>query len=200
MQKITSPERRSGGLRPLLLGGILPLVIYTIVEEYHGVIWGLAAAMAFGFGEILSEKISRGRVEPITWIGNILILFLGTLSLLTNEGMWFKLQPAIVEALLGVFMLGSVLVGKPFLILLAREQGMLDSIPAQKQRALNESFSSFTTRMGIFFLLHAGLALWAALRWTTRAWVLLKGVGFTGSFLVYGLIEVWWMRKQMRSL
>jgi intracellular septation protein len=55
-----------------------------------------------------------------------------------------------------------------------------------------------TIRMALFFLFHAALATWAALYWSTTAWALLKGLGFTGSFILYMLVEVIFLRRKAR--
>jgi intracellular septation protein len=194
--QMVSGQTRS--VRALLLGGVIPVVLFTVVEEVYGTWWGLVAGMVFGVGEILYEKIKQGRVDPITWIGNGLILVLGAVSLFTKEGVWFKLQPAILEVAMGLLLLGSVIAGHPFLTLMAQKQNMFDRIPAAAQPVVRQSFSGFTARLGIFFLAHAVLATWAALHWSTRAWALLKGVGFTVTLIAYMLIEMFYLKRKLK--
>jgi intracellular septation protein len=183
----------------LLLGGVLPVVIFTVVEEVYGTWWGLIAGMVFGVGEILWEKISQKRVDPITWIGNGLILVLGGVSLFTKEGVWFKLQPAILETAMALLLIGSVLIGKPFLVLMANKQKLFDRVPEPVKPFLKDAFKGFTFRLGIFFLLHAALATWAALHWSTRAWAILKGVGFTLTLVAYMFAEMVVLRRSLRT-
>jgi intracellular septation protein len=54
-----------------------------------------------------------------------------------------------------------------------------------------------TLRIGVFFALHAALAAWAALCWSTTAWAALKGVGFTLSMLVYVVAETVLLRYRI---
>lgn len=194
------PKENKAELRALLLGGILPLVVYTVVEEMYGIVAGLICGMVLGILEITFEKIKHGKVETITWIGNGLLLGLGSISLLTQEGVWFRLQPAILEAGMAAALIISVITQKPFLLLLARKQKTIERMPPVMQPIFEKFLSGFTLRIAIFFLLHAGLAAYAALYWSTRAWMLLKGVGFTGSFIVYGLIEVLFFRCNARRI
>ena len=184
-------------LRSVLLGGVLPLVIFTVAEEVYGTLWGLIAGMAFGVGEIIYEKVKNGKVDGITWLGNGMLLGLGAVSLITKEGMWFKLQPAILEAFMGMFFITSVFYGKPFMVMMATKQGLFAKINPVVEPMLRRHLTGFTLRTGVFFLLHAVLATWAALHWSTRAWIFLKGFGFTGSFVVYGLLEMFWMRRKI---
>jgi intracellular septation protein len=191
-------NERQKTVRALLLGGILPLIVFTLVEEYFGTVWGLVAGMVFGVGEIIYEKVKQGKVDIITWIGNGMILGLGSVSLFTKEGFWFKLQPAILEAFMAAVLIGSVLLKKPFLILMAKKQNLFERLPPDTAPLIAEAFTGLTVRLGIFFFLHAILATWAALHWSTRAWVFLKGIGFTGSLFLYFGIEILLMRKRLK--
>lgn len=187
-------------VRSLLLGGVLPVVAYTFVEEYFGTLWGLVAGMVLGVGEIAAEWIQKRKVDPITWIGNGLILVMGTISLVTKEGIWFKLQPAILEAATAALCLGSVVAGKPFLVMMARKQGLFSRFPDALHAPLEKIFGGFTFRLGLFFLAHALLATWAAVHWSTRAWAILKGVGFTATLVGYMVLETLVMRKRIAGL
>ena len=66
----------------LIFGGLLPVLAFTLIEEYHGPVWGTVAGMIFGLGEIIYEKVRFKKVSTITWIGNAMILGLGGLSIL----------------------------------------------------------------------------------------------------------------------
>jgi len=195
----SKPESKKE-IRALLLGGILPLVVYSVVEEVYGIIWGLVAGMVLGLLEVAIEKWRQGKVETITWIGNGLLLLLGGISLLTQEGIWFRMQPAIIELAMGGLLLGSVIADKPFLLMMARKQKTLERMPAAVVPFFEKFLKGFTLRVSFFFLAHAGLAAWAAIYWSTRAWILLKGIGFTGSMICYGVIEILVMRRKIRDI
>ncbi len=177
-------------MRSILIGGLLPVIIYTVVEEYGGILWGLICGMIFGIGEILFEWRKYGKVEAMTWIGNGMLIGLGGISLFTGTGIWFKLQPAIIEAVMAGVLLVSVFMGKPLLAVMAKKQGL--PVP-------ENIFRGVTIRIAIFFLLHAVLASYAALYWSTRAWAFLKGVGFTVSFLLYMVGEGFFLRSRIRQ-
>ena len=190
--------RPQASVKSLLLGGILPVLVFTLVEEIYGTLWGLIVGMIFGVGEILHERIRYGKVDGITWFGNGILLVLGGVSLATQEGIWFKLQPALIEVGMGALLIGSWIVGKPFLGLMARKQKTLDQLPPSVRERFGQALSGLTLRLAIFFWLHAALATYAALYWSTRAWALLKGVGFTVSMLLYMLVEILVLRAQVR--
>lgn len=174
--------------RTLVFGGLLPIIAFTIIEQKYGIIAGLIAGMVFGAGEVIYEYISVKKVSAITWIVNGLILALGSVSLLSSEGIWFKLQPAILEFGFFVFLFASWVMKKPFLVLMIEKQNpnAPDFIKAR--------LSGITLRLGFFMLTHAIIATWAALHWSTEAWALLKGIGLTLSTVIYMAGEILWVR------
>ncbi len=177
----------------LFFGGLLPVIAFTVIEEKYGVIAGLVAGMVFGFGEILFEIIKYKKVNTITWIGNGLLIGLGAISLFSTEGIWFKLQPAILEFGFFVFLLVSWIMKKPFLTLMIEKQN-----PTAPD-FLKNAMSGITLRISFFFLAHAVIATYAALYWSTEAWAILKSVGLTVSMILYMVIEMIWIRKQIRK-
>lgn len=174
----------------MLFAGLLPLLAFSFIEEKYGPAWGTVAGMVFGLGEIIYEKVKFKKVSGITWIGNLLILFLGGISIFTADGVWFKLQPAIFELFFAVFLWGSVLLKKNFLWEMLKKQGF----PADKPELIRK-VDALTVRLGFFFLIHCVIATFAAFYWSTSAWVMLKGVGLTVSMMVYMLVEFYFLRK-----
>lgn len=192
----TPPRPRS--VRSLLLGGVLPLVVYTFVEMYYGTFWGLIAGMVLGVGELISEKVTQGRVDNITWLGNGMLFVLGGISLFTQEGVWFKLQPAILEFCMAGVLVGSVILKKPFLSMMGEKQGLFNTFPPETIVRVRALFAGVTLRFGLFFLVHAAIATYAAFYWSTQAWVILKGVGFTVTMIVYFVGEVVVLRMRIQ--
>ncbi len=175
----------------LFFAGLLPVIAFTLIEEYYGTLAGLIAGMIFGLGEIIYELVKYKKVQKMTWIGNGLLLGLGGLSLISSEGIWFKLQPALMEGAFALILWASILAGKPLLSYLAEQQGYSIN-PLVKQR-----MKGMTFRTGLFLALHAGLATWAAISWSTTSWALLKGVGFTVSFILYMALEGLYLRRTL---
>ena len=195
---------RTQMLRSFLLGGLLPVIAFTVIEDRFGRLWGLIAGMVFGVGEILWEWRTQGRVQKITWGGNGMILLLGGVSLLTQEGIWFKLQPSLIEAAMALVLWGSLVLGKPLLSAFMEKAFKQQGIELQgddpRAQAIGRAMRGLTLRLGVFFMGHSLLATWAALHWSTTAWALLKGVGFTVSMVVYMLMEGLVLRRRMQML
>ncbi|WP_413568308.1 inner membrane-spanning protein YciB [Bdellovibrio sp. HCB117] len=180
MNPAGSPKAQAASL---FFAGLLPVIAFTLIEEYYGTVAGLIAGMVFGVGEISYELYKYKKVSKITWFGNGMLLVLGGISLISSEGLWFKLQPAIMEGVFALALWGSVVIGKPLLVYLAEQQGH------QFPDFIKDKMKGITVRSGLFFAIHTGLAIWAALAWSTSAWALLKGLGVTISFVLYLIME-----------
>jgi len=188
------PVKGRNAALAFFFGGLLPVIAFTVIEEKYGVVAGLVAGMVFGVGEILYEFLRERKVTPMTWMGNGLLLGLGALSLISNEGLWFKLQPSLMEGIFALLMWGSCLMKKPFLVFIASQQG--HELPDKVKGKLK----GVTWRTGVFFAAHSALAVWAALDWSTTNWALLKGVGLTLSFILYLLLEVFYLRRSLAKM
>lgn len=182
-----NPTPKSQALS-LFFAGLLPVIAFTIIEEKYGTWAGLIAGMVFGLGEIIFELIKYKKVNNLTWIGNGMLLLLGGISLVFNDGLWFKLQPALFEFGFFIFLMGSWILKKPFLRLMIEKQN--PDAPEIVKNLMNQ----MTFRLSLFFLFHALLATWAALHWTSEAWALLKGIGLTISLIIYMICEVIWLK------
>ncbi len=182
----------------LVFGGLLPIIAFTVIEEYYGPFYGLMAALVFGLGELTFEKIKYNKISGVTWMGNGLIIGLGLVSIFTQDGIWFKLQPAILEAAFASMLWITHGLGKPMLVELSKKQN--PELPEHVAAGVGLVFlKGVNFRCGIFFFIHAALATWAALKWSTQAWAVLKGLGVTLSFVLYMVIEVLIFRFRLKK-
>lgn len=177
----------------LIFGGLLPIIAFTVIEEKYGPLYGLIAAMVFGIGELIFEKVKYKKISGITWMGNGLVIGLGIVSIFTQEGLWFKLQPAILELLFTGMLWVTQWMGKPMLVELSKKQN-----PELPEYFL-EFLKGINFRFGIFFLIQAALATWAAFKWSTQAWAVLKGLGVTLSLVLYMIIEILAFRYRLKK-
>lgn len=193
MTSLSKPPALKAQALSLFFGGLLPVIAFTVIEKKWGTMAGLIAGITFGLGEIIYELIKHKKVSLITWIGNGLLLFLGGISLISEDGIWFKLQPALFEYGFFIFLLGGWILKKPFLLLMMEKQN------PNAPDFLKQRMSGFTFRLSLFFLAHGLLATWAAFQWSTESWALLKGVGLTVSMIVYMVLEILIARWQIQK-
>lgn len=175
--------------RKIVFGALLPVLAFTWLEDQYGILWGVIGGMIFSLGEIAFEFWQEKRVSTLSWIAAVAILILGTLSIIAQDGIWFKLQPAIFEGVMAltIFVLGFR--GRPFLLWLMEQQKQ------NPPEFLRPRFKNISWRLGCFFAFHTILAVWAAIAWSTRDWAILKGVGFIASFFLYFGVEIYFLRR-----
>ncbi|MCA9519432.1 MAG: septation protein IspZ [Myxococcales bacterium] len=175
-----------------LLLSLVPLVVFWIVEAYAPLHVALIIAMLFGVGESAYSYWRHGAVDRLTMISTLLVLVTGALSLIFHSGVLFKLKPAIFEVLFAAMLLGSYAVGRPMLVALAKQQ--IGEIPPSRVGY----FGGVTLRMGINFLIHAGITVYAALRLSTGAWLFVKGVISYGMLGLQVAGEILYIRYILR--
>lgn len=171
-------------MKLFLLGGLLPVIVFAVVESLYGTEGGLIAGILFGIGEMLYEYRTHKRVQGITIASNALVVILGGLSLFEGTGVWFKMQPAILLAAFAVFLAVTSVLQKPFLVALAKKQN-----PNLPEAAI-VVLTGLNFRISFVFLGLALVSVYAALYWTTAAWAILKGVGTPAVLVAYMVIEI----------
>jgi len=180
-------------MKTLFFGGLLPVIAFTVIEHSYGPVWGTIAGLIFGAGEIIWELRRDGRVSGITLSSNILIFVLGAISITTQEGVWFKLQPAILVLAFGIWLLATNWRGQPMLVALTKKQN--PHLPEHVVAFLK----GLNFRLGLFFFALAALSTWAAFFWSTEAWAFLKGLGAPLLMGAYLIVEVLLFRFRLNS-
>ncbi len=178
-------------MQMLFWGGLLPVIAFTVIEEWQGPVWGTVAGLAFGAGEVIFEWRRDKKVSTLTWASNLFIFVLGIISLVTQEGVWFKLQPAFLVLAMALWFIVTSFRGTPLLVGLSIKQN--PNLPPH----LLEFLAKLNFRLGIFFLGITALSVYAAFEWSTAAWATLKGVGAPILMGIYLVIEVLILRWRM---
>ena len=177
----------------LLLGGLLPIAAFAIVESFYGTVGGLIAGIVFGAGELAWEYKRLGRFQGLTLGSNALVIILGVVSLYEGTGLWFKLQPAIIIFVFAIVLIASRVMGRPVLNEFLKKQN-----PTAPEQA-HEFLKGVTLRMGIFLLFVTAVAVHSAIYWSTAAWASFKAVGAPVLLVAYMGIEVLVIRMRRRS-
>jgi intracellular septation protein A len=101
----------------LLISIVLPSVILMRLsgDEHLGAVGALVLALAFPIGLGLYELI-RYRVRNfIALLGLISVLLTGGIGLLQLDTEWLAIKEAAIPAILGIAVIGSAQIGKPFI-------------------------------------------------------------------------------------
>ena len=158
-----------------LAPGFIPLFVYIAAELLFGEIIGLAAGLAIGVIEFAYSFAKEKKADPFIAADTLLLAAMGSLSLLLQNPLFFRLKPAVIEGVLAVAL--------SFLLFLPPRT--LKSYLGHQVRGfvLEDSGLPALRRSLILMVsvmaLHVGLTIWAALVASTALW------GFVSGGLLY---------------
>jgi intracellular septation protein len=167
-----------------LLLTLIPVILFTVAEEWGGLTWALVLSVIYAIVELSWEFWRYRRVSGMTLFSNAMVVGLSLVSYFTQDGFWFKMQPAILELVMAAMLIGSCAFRKPMLVVMMEQQGH------QVNEVMRSFFSGVTLRMGFFFVFQAGLAVYASLYWSTEIWAFLKSIGILIMMALYMLVEI----------
>lgn len=169
----------------------LPAIAYWYLEENYSLHVALFGGLILACFEIFLEKIFTKHVHKISLFNFYLILVLGGLSLIGDDGVWFKLQPAFTGFFMGGYLFISSLRGHSLMF------EMMASM--NKKKTLPQNFLLYMEkRMGIFLFSYGAFMAIIANFNTTETWLFFKTIGFYILFLVYFFILLLYIKYVKR--
>src|ERR1700722_19916146 len=105
----------------LLFLGLVPVLIFWLVEDKFGTFWGLIAAMIWAVGECIYEYVKTKKIQKLTLFSTGLVVVLGGVGALLDKSILFKFQPVIMEVVFAVVILWGGRKGEPLLLKMARQ-------------------------------------------------------------------------------
>jgi len=178
--------------RATLLWSLAPLLVFYLVEDTYGLTAALIASMAFTVGDLALTWFRRGTVDRIALMTGVLVLVLGGLSFLSDDERFMLYTPVIGDALFAGLLAGSVLRGRPTLVLLAEKQDptLVDDGP---RRAF---LAGMTLRLAVNLALH-GLATALAADASRETWLFVSGPLQYVQLGLQFVLEVVWGRATL---
>jgi isopentenyldiphosphate isomerase/intracellular septation protein A len=179
MEKAESPFKK---LAIQMIPGLLPLVIFILADEIWGTTIGLIVALVLGISEFFYVWWRQKKIDKFILADTGLLLILGSVSLISNNDLFFKLKPALIQVIFLVI-IGIAAFGNPaFLIKMGgRYMGEMGQMNPQGEQMMQKMLR----RIFVLITLHTGLVIYAALYMSKEAW------GFISGGLFYILIGVY---------
>lgn len=171
----------------------LPAIAYWYLEENYPIRVAVIGGLALSILEILIEKIFLRHIHKISWANFFLILLLGGLSLLGDEGRWFKLQPAITGVAIGLGLIIIQFRGKSFFAEMMREMNPDQNPPEWILKSLE-------LHTGIFFGLYGLWMFYVVFYLSTDQWLFFKTLGFYLCFAVFFVVELIFLRLKAKRI
>lgn len=176
----------------LFLTSFLPAVAYWYLDEHYPVKIALIGGISLSILEILFEKFYNKHVHALSKFNFLLIVILGGISLLGNDGIWFKLQPALSFWGVSVFFIYRLKTGKGVFNELIDGMGKARRPPEFIIRAMEIQITYLFVLYGI---LMAILAIW----FPTSTWLFFKTAGL---YLILGIfmgVQLYLNKKRMQQ-
>lgn len=173
-------------LLKILLPGLLPLIVFILVDEFYGTTAGLIVAVAFGIAQLLLTYVKDKVFDTFVLFDTLLIVALGGVSLLLDNDIFFKLKPAIVGAILCAILGVSAFSSMNLFAMMSRRLMKGIEINDAQMRQLTRS-----ARILFFlFSFHTALVVYSAFYLSTEAWAFISTILFYLLFGGYFLFEL----------
>lgn len=170
------------------LMSFLPAIAYWWLEENYPLRVALGVGLGLAVIEILIERIWLGHVHTISKFNFAIIMILGGLSLLGDDGLWFKLQPCFTGVLVAAFLFWQRARGKSILFEMQQSLGQKGVMPLEITVELEK-------HMAIFMLGYGLMMAPIAFRASTDTWLFFKTIGFYISSGLFFIFEVFYVRR-----
>lgn len=169
------------GLLKKMLPGLLPLLIFIVADEVWGTKVGIIVAIALGVAEMIFIGIKEKRLDRFVLFDTLLLTAMGGISLWLENDIFFKIKPAIINAIFCVVIGLSAFSGKNLLLLYSQRYFKDVKINEQQQRQMQRMLQIIFWLM----LVYTALVLYAAFYMSTAAWGFISGGLF---YIIFGII------------
>lgn len=175
-----------------LLPGFIPLFVFIAIDEIWGTRAGLVAALAIGVGEMGWIWFKEKRFDQFVLFDTALLFVLGSVSIILNNDIFFKLKPGLVELILCAVLAVSAF-SKVNIVGLMTQRYL-------KDMALNEAqvkqMRKTMQLMFFVFLGHTILVFYSAFYLSNEAWAFISGGLF---YILFGVIfAVEFIRQKLK--
>ncbi|MFA7664718.1 MAG: septation protein A [Burkholderiaceae bacterium] len=171
-----------------LLFDLFPIILFFVAYKLVDIYAATAVAIIASFAQIGWLKLRGKAVEPMQWIGLVIIAVFGGLTLLWQDETFIKWKPTVLYGLFALVLAGGRLFfGRD---LIRAVMGSQLSLPDPVWRSLNLAW------MG-FFVLMAVANIVVAYGFSTDTWVNFKLFGTLGLTLAFVILQGLWIGRYL---
>ncbi len=180
---------------PYFLLSFIPALAYWLLETYSTMEIALVGGIVLGILEMLLEKKFTGHVHTLSKLNVSLIVILGGISLLAQEGIWFKLQPTMTGLAVGAFLLYQKVKGQSIMYQMLIDMQQTPPLP-------RVAYEKMEGHICLFLFLFALYMAHIAINETTARWLFWKTAGFYiafGGFMLMEMIYLRWFLGRLKK-
>ncbi|MBT7609514.1 MAG: hypothetical protein HN576_07145 [Bacteriovoracaceae bacterium] len=172
----------------------LPAFAYWYLEENYPLRIALAGGMILASLEVILEQYFTKHIHTLSKFNFFLIVLLGGISLIGDEGIWFKLQPFFTGLGMSSFMGYRLWKGEGMLL------EMMKSMPQGKNKLPDFIMKNMEKHVCIFFFVYALFMAFVAIFLSTDTWLFFKTIGLYIIFGVLMIFEFFFIRFQIKKM
>jgi intracellular septation protein len=171
-----------------LLVDFLPLLVFFVVYKFGGIYAATGAAIVATFLQLGYLKFTNQAIEPMHWLGFVIVIVFGGLTIYLQDERFIKLKPSILYWAFAV----TLLVGRFIL-----KRNLLKSLLGSKLELPNHAWGVLAWMWIVFFGFMGALNLYIANRYPTATWVDFKVWWSMGLILTFSVLQAFYMSKFM---
>ncbi|MBI9035970.1 MAG: septation protein IspZ [Bacteroidales bacterium] len=154
-----------------IVPGLLPLFVFIAADEIWGTRIGLVVAISFGTLQLLYSLIRYRKFDKFIVADTALLAAMGVISIVLENDVFFKLKPAIIEAILCLILGVSVFTDKNIIMKMTRQMMRgIEINPNQQQAMTRKLYLMFWV-----FAAHTLLIIISAFFMSKEAWAFISG-------------------------
>lgn len=178
-----------------LLPALLPLVVFIIADEIWGTTIGIIVAVIFGIGEFIFTYLKEKRIDKFILTDTLLLVILGGISLMLDNAIFFKLKPALIEALFCAIIAFSAFSKKNILLLMSQRYMKNIQINPVMEHRMKISMRN----MFWLFSFHTLIIIYAAFFMSEKAWAFISTALFYILAGFYFIFDLFYWRYKAKS-
>ena len=177
--------------KKFFLISFLPAIAYWYLEENYNLKIALIGGIILCTLELSLEKIFTKHIHSLSKMNFGLIVGLGTISLLAQDGIWFKLQPCFTGLIMGGLFYINTYKGKSY---------MYEIMESMDNNHMPKQFIVLLEKhMGIFLFSYGLFMAIVAFNLSTSKWLFFKTAGFYIIFLIFSIIDIFYIRSKIKK-
>ena len=169
-----------------LIVDFLPLLVFFIAYKLSDIYIATGAAIAATLLQIIYLKWSKTPVEPMHWLGAIIVVVFGGLTIWLHDETFIKWKPTVLYWSFAVILLGG---------LLFKGKNLLQSLLGKQLELPAKAWNTLAFMWIAFFAFMGALNLYIAFSFTLDQWVSFKVWWSLGLILVFSVIQGVYMSK-----
>ncbi|MEO7386341.1 MAG: inner membrane-spanning protein YciB [Gammaproteobacteria bacterium] len=174
-----------------ILVDFLPLVAFAVSYWLFDMETAILVIMVAISLQVAVTWLVKRKVSRMLLASAILVVSLGSISLLLKNDLIFKWKPTVLNWLFAAVFLGSRYIGDRTVA-----QRILQSVSQDEVRLSPKDWHRLNLMWVIFFLISGAANIIVAYRFPESVWVNFKLFGLTGMTVVFALLQGLWLTSR----